>query len=594
MAGLRRLALIAPVALIILMVLGSSCAYFNTFWLAKSDYGKAVDKGGFDFQDPYTQPKLQGEAKGMVESCIEQCSKLLQLHPDSKWADDALLLMGNCFVMRDDNANAMKKFDELIQIYSSSNHIDQARYMQAYTSVRAGQEEQAAIILGDLIGEIDSKDIQRRSTYLLARILHHQGDCERAVGRYTDHLEKYNEKDLAVQIRLNIASCMLKMGQAREVIVTLEPLADDLDETGVAARLRIGAARRSLGEYDEAVDILTTISESTVEDSLRARALMEVAQTMLAQDKVEDAIQVLGEASDIAREKAPSVKNEAVYKTGMIYEKRVRDFDQAVATYEQISKTKSEYGLLAAARAKAITAVKEYQTALSDSIPDSVEEEAKHRFMLAEHFMEDLDLPEKSLAAYKALADSFPETEFGIRAMLRTAAFLEAKGDTVARDYYRRVIELRPGSVYANVARMNLDMPLVDVISEVPHTVPPPNPAELARRAAEESESQTPFEGAGPDSGDVGRSAVTLPGQEDTTGVQPRRHLRPNAGPGLDGPARRRPGRPPPPVEPDSGGQVVPEDGSGAEEESSGEVPDEVPDGVPDDDSTPDEERENQ
>ena len=480
MVGSRLLVLVLILCLVV------SCAYFNVYWMAKSEYGKAMKVGKYDFWDPYTQPKLGGEAFGLVESCMERCGKLLLLYPKSRWADNALLLMGNCFLLKQDNTNAVKKYDELLQLYGSSNLVDDAKYMKAYTWVREGSAQQATALLEDLLKETARKDVRERATYLLGRVHHQEGSCEGAVNHFSTYLDEFKGGKQADKVRLQLASCMLKLGRGEEVIGILEPLTERQDADGIAASLRIGAAYRVVGQHDRAIDIFTGISESTAQDSVRARAKIEIAQTLLEQDELEPAIDVLREAIEIAEEKSPGLKDEAVYRMGMVYEKRLRDFDQAAASYGEISQSKSKFGKIAATRARALKAINKYESTLSDTIPDSPEDQAVNRFKMAETYMEDLDLPERAFEQYKAVADSFAQTEFGAMAMLTIASLLEAEGDTLARVYYRRVIEIFPNTVYANLARSSLGLPLVDVVAEAPDTSSAPDSALEAGQAPDE------------------------------------------------------------------------------------------------------------
>ena len=53
--------------------------------------------------------------------------------------------------------------------------------------------------------------------------------------------------------------------------------------------------------------------------------------------------------------------------------------------------------------------------------------------------------------------------------MLGAAALLKGRNDSLARSYYRAVIDSFPNTVHANLARSNLDLPLVDIVAEPPH-----------------------------------------------------------------------------------------------------------------------------
>jgi len=160
--------------------------------MAKREYKDAVKEGAYDFSNPYTQAHLRGEPAKLVDSCIERCGKILLLHSSSGLVDDALLMMGNCFVLKGEYDKAMRKYDELLEIYAESDLTYDARYMKAYTLVRKGEADQATPILRDLIAQSEKKDVQERAAYLAGRIFHHDGDCENAIELLTAYLEDYN------------------------------------------------------------------------------------------------------------------------------------------------------------------------------------------------------------------------------------------------------------------------------------------------------------------------------------------------------------------------------------------------------------------
>ncbi len=460
---MRRLGLMLASAALMFVV---SCAYYNIFWMAESDYNTALEAGGYDFWDAYDQPALRGDSDRLVTSCIERCGKLLLLHPNSGWVDDALFLMGNCFVIRGEHQNALRKYDEILQLYASSEFAPMARYMKAYTLIRDGSTQQGLTLLASLNEGSPSKEVRQRALFLMARVALERDDCAQAISFFETYLTEYPNGAKVNRVRLHLAGCLLEMGQADRVVSVLEPLAKKQSGDGLQAVLMTGEAYREMGQNDKAIDIFTGLSEKATEDSIRARAKMETARTMVAREEAEGAIAVLDEAAEIATAKLKDLQDEIIFTKGLIHEKNLRDFDAAVTDYDQIAKSQSQYGKIAKRRSAALRNVQKFRGALRDTVPDSPEDEAEHRFMLGETYLDELGLREEGLREFKIVADSLSGTRFGPKAMLRTASLLEAQGDTLAEAYYREVIATSPGSAYANVARSWLGLPLEDVVLE--------------------------------------------------------------------------------------------------------------------------------
>jgi TolA-binding protein len=456
---------------LVALVSVASCAYYNIFWMAESDYEKALEVGGYDFWDPYDQPALKGDSDRLVTACIERCGKLLLLHPNSRWVDDALFLMGNCFVITGEHQNALRKYDEILHLYGSSEFAPMAGYMKAYTLIRDGSTQQGTALLKNLSEGGRSKKVKERALFLLGRTALERDDCAQAIPFFETYLTEYSDGAKVNRVRLHLAACMLEMGQAERVISVLEPLAKKQGEESLQAGLKMGEAYRGMGQNDRAIEIFTRLTEEAVEDSIRARAKMETARTMVARDEAEAAVAVLDEAAEIATAKIKDLQDEIILTKGLIQEHNLQDFDAAIEAYDKIAKSQSKYGKTANKRSAALKAVQKFRNALRDTVPDSPEDEAEHRFMLGETYLDELGLREEALTEFMTVADSLSDTRFGPQAMLRTASLFEAEDDTLARAYYSKVIALVPGSVHANFARSRIGLPLVDVVIAKPDTL---------------------------------------------------------------------------------------------------------------------------
>jgi tetratricopeptide (TPR) repeat protein len=456
------------VALAALLALVSSCAYYNVFWMANREYDKATVGTYFaDFWDPYAQKVPTGDNLKNIDSCIKRCGKILLLYPKSGWVDDTLVLMGNCFVIKGEYANAQRKYEELLRLYPSSPFADEARYMRAYTHVLEGDPDQALDLLGDPGEEFKAKQWSERALFLSARILREQGNCAGAI----THLEAYRErfpKGLKVStVTLALGDCLIRLGKPNEAVTLLESMAASPDLAGLEASADLGRAYRELGQPDKALDILTRLYDRAVEDTARARAQIEIAVTLDGLGRYEEALEALSLADSLGK---TAIGGEAMYRTGLVEEKGLGDFAKAVAAYEVASKGTSEFAKLAAKRGAALRSVEKYSKALSDSTLQALPDRAANRFMLAETYLLDLGLAGRAAEQFRVLSDSLPSNPFTARAKLALGSLLDADRDSAAITYYRSVIDSFPGTVYANVARFRLGLPLADIVAAPPDT----------------------------------------------------------------------------------------------------------------------------
>jgi tetratricopeptide (TPR) repeat protein len=484
-------------------VLGS-CAYFNIFWMASREYEKATAGKEFtEFWDPFDQKPLTGDPLKDIDSCAKRCGKILLLYSKSKWVDDALVLMGNCFVLKGEYVNALRKYDELLKFYPSSELADEARFMRAYTHVLDGSTEVALASLEVMQAEIKAKRWREHVAFLAGRIYQKNADCSSAIGFYETYLKDFPDGRKTVEVTLALADCLIKVGRQGEAAVILEPLAKKQDLGGSLAAVKLGAAYRKLGEDDKALDIFRGLAEKALVDSVRARADIETAITLEGQGKAEDAIAALTAADSLGK---AALGGEARYLIGLVYEQRLSDFPKATAAYDEAAKAATEYGKSAAKRGAALKSVAKYEESLSDSTLKDTDKQAMNRFLLAETYLLDLGMTKRAETQLRLVSDSLSANPFTARSKLALGNLLEADGDSTARAYYQAVIDSFPTTVYANMARSRLGLPLVDVpIAVAPAPAPAADttgampPAEVPREKAETQGEVGP--GVGPSIG---------------------------------------------------------------------------------------------
>jgi tetratricopeptide (TPR) repeat protein len=447
---------------VLVLALAVSCAYYNIFWTAQQEYRTATASTGIaDFWDPFTQSKPTGDVLKTIDSCTRRCGKILLLYPKSKWVDDALIMMGNCFVLKGEYANAIRKYEEVLRLYASSQFADEARYMKAYTHVLEGSTAEALVMLDSrTVEQIKSREWQERAVFLAALIYRNQGDCPNAITHLQKYIEKFPNGRKAAEASLALGECLMTVEKPAEAVKVLEPLAKKEGLVGAVASVGLGRAHRELGQPDAALRIFEQLYAKAPVDSLKARAQIEKALTLESQGKFDEAITALTVADSLGK---ATLGGEAKYQAGLIYEKDIGDFPKAAAAYEEASRNASEFARAASKRAAAVKAVEKYQLALSDSSSQDLASQAMNRFMLAEAYLLDLGLSGRAVEQFRVLSDSLPPNQFTARSMLALASLLDAQGDSSSLTYYNAVIDSFPATVWANVARSRFDLPLVDI-----------------------------------------------------------------------------------------------------------------------------------
>src|SRR5262245_57158383 len=84
----------------------SSCAYYNTFYLARKYYFKATEGQPYEVDREGTTQRPNYNKSG------DYSKKLLGVYPKSKWVDDAWLLWARCLIGTDDPLKAIAMLEE--------------------------------------------------------------------------------------------------------------------------------------------------------------------------------------------------------------------------------------------------------------------------------------------------------------------------------------------------------------------------------------------------------------------------------------------------------------------------------------------------
>jgi len=149
-----------------------SCAYYNTFYIARKYYDRAI--GGL----PYRVDRDQSPDLGNLNKSIDYSKKLMANYPKSKWVDDAIYLTGRSLYAKGEDDKARKTFTELADKFPNSPYLDDALYYTAET-YRRGHKWDAAEVYYDslrrtfpkspLLDQTTMRDAQVQLASLLPR-----------------------------------------------------------------------------------------------------------------------------------------------------------------------------------------------------------------------------------------------------------------------------------------------------------------------------------------------------------------------------------------------------------------------------------------
>ena len=158
----------------------------------------------------YEVPQTQGRS-AEFEKVIEKSADLLRKHPESKWVDDALMLIGKSYFYQSNYVGAEQKFNEVIALGGSLT--DEATFWMSRTLV-ASQSNQAAedVIRTALASEELKDDWRPRLLLLLGDLRAETGDWEGAIEAIQAGLEDINKGDIAARAEFALGQLLETVG----------------------------------------------------------------------------------------------------------------------------------------------------------------------------------------------------------------------------------------------------------------------------------------------------------------------------------------------------------------------------------------------
>ncbi len=405
-------------------------AYFNTFYNLQSEFNKGEHYYNLGQYIKAKAHYMKVEAKG---------SRILQLHRDSRFVDDAIYMMAVSYSRLKTYTKAEKKFREFFTYFPDSPLrwkvyleygimlYDMKRYEEAESYLRRALEAR------------DGK-VKYRARLYLAKILIDRQNYEPAIEILEELLkENRDNRDLI----LTAADVYLKLGnteRAKELIqeyIRDPRLSDSLKNS--ALRL-LALAYVKEGNYDEAYN---TLENMVVRDSTPQyfAVRLEMGRLLLMKGDTQGARDIFQYISEVSKDTA---KFYSYYYLGLIEESR-GNFEEALSYYEDASKM----GLrMAQERKETLVKIK--------SVEDETDPVKIYR--VAEIMYLNMHKPDITLDLLRKVMANAPSPQLEKKTLLfMTYIFArDMKMPDSARYYLQKLREKYPSSIYARIGETYL------------------------------------------------------------------------------------------------------------------------------------------
>lgn len=281
----------------------NTVAYFNTFYNAQRLYSDAVNEMQKNEKAALEKPgnlsaskiAIPASSRQKFNASIEKNSKLLSYYPESKWVDDALLMIGKAYFYLDENVKAERKFLELFAKYPQSELITEAKLYYGQSLLNQNKIKEGTDQLQELFDESThngNDDIAASAALALGKYYIQQQDYDNAIPFLQSSLKYNSDDETNARTELLIGdsyAAVQNYSDAEKSYRAVENY-DPLYYQYFRSQIEIAKMIRAQQKYNEALTLLNELLPDSKNLDYAATIHFEIANTYLAMDKMQEAI----------------------------------------------------------------------------------------------------------------------------------------------------------------------------------------------------------------------------------------------------------------------------------------------------------------
>ncbi|RMH59805.1 MAG: hypothetical protein D6685_10870, partial [Bacteroidetes bacterium] len=319
-------------------------AYYNTFYNARKAYERGIeaierqnDPVDRDHYLPlFTTPDRVSNTRDF-DAAIRKSADVLRDHPESKWVDDALLLIGKSYFYLKNYVGAEQKFQEVISLGSALE--DEARFWLARTLIAGGSYEAAAEHLRlSLAREALSDRWEPMLRLALGELYVQQQAWTEAVAELEEGLSRVRDRELGARAQFLLAQVYETLGayeQAAEAYRRVDRYRP-LYELSYAAQVSAIRVEGEHGDPERALRDLRRMERDDKNFTNRAELAYLRGRIYQAMGLADDAFVTYDELLYDAdpNMNITGVRGRVHYALGELYRDAYRDFLMASAHFD--------------------------------------------------------------------------------------------------------------------------------------------------------------------------------------------------------------------------------------------------------------------
>lgn len=325
-------------------------AYYNTFYNAKMAFEKGLESiteseveiDRARYASIFSPPEGGASSEESFEKAVQKSADLLREHPNSKWVDDALMIIGRSYYYQQNYVGAAQKFREVIAL--EAEREGEARFRLAQTLVATERFAEASDALAAALEGDEQYGTWTARMYLLrGELLVRQEQWENA--------ESALERGLDGELPDDVGALgVFLLGQVRETLGDYSgartayrrvPDYNPRYPVEFAARLNAIEMQGVHGDADAALNRLKALERGDDTREMRSEIAVVRARLYQAQNRPGEARSVLlgmlrdeGNGQSRSTSSGGAGRGRIHYELGTLYRDAYEDFTRAAAHFD--------------------------------------------------------------------------------------------------------------------------------------------------------------------------------------------------------------------------------------------------------------------
>jgi TolA-binding protein len=433
--------LVATVVIAALLAGTMSCGpYFNTFFNARKSFNQA---------EKTRKSSASGRGgQGDYKIAIEKARKVVDDHPNSKYYDDALFILGVSYFHTNEFSRSERRLRELLANYPDSKFARESRLYLARAKLELNDIDDAMVIFEDILQGDYERRYKADAAMALGENRLENGQYELSRDYFRAVRDSLGSRELQRRAQLYIADSYYEMYQFGEALGDyLQALGmDPTTPQQYHALFRAAECSYRLLKIEDGIAYLEQLMENELYyDSLSVLKLME-AQGYEYEDDMTLAEATYEEVAQTASKGAH--RSEANYRLGLIYQFDYDDLAGAKSYYDAAVQADraTEWGRDALQRSSDIGKLDTYARTVLDTAAtqEQIDDAAYTQYQLSELYWFKLNKPDTAILEMQYLVDSFANSYHAPKAMVALSGMYReyredaASADSIAREMLRR------------------------------------------------------------------------------------------------------------------------------------------------------------